>query len=182
MFRLNIHTLFIVMILSVIAGYLFIKWFPGARLTAIITSIFTANSITQIATLDGSISARVADIYYSNMSLIQDFPKSFGHNLANFDELFYYGKIYRNEIFGSYLMSEHIMSGIGSVVFELGFIGITLPLMIFFRFMMSPDKGARSFGISLPLVMLITVTLTHPLAGLIIGLNEQAFAKTSSEE
>ncbi|MBF0441382.1 MAG: hypothetical protein HQK54_05710 [Oligoflexales bacterium] len=177
LFNANIHTIFLSIITIFFLNFAFTNLFPGARLTGIIyrlSSYTSISQVAQIALVDGSSSARAADIYYSNISILKDFPRSFGHSLADYKDVEKYVYVHKNKIFGNYVMSERIMSGIGSIVFELGLIGLTLPIFLFFRFFLNPDKAIRSISISLPLIMLLFLSPLHPLVGLLIGLNEQS--------
>lgn len=128
--------------------------------------------------LDGSISDRLSHILVSLASLFHSYGLGFG--LANFDTQALY--IANNS--GDFIRSVtrvhftygRIMSGWGTSIFEMGLIGLTLP-MSFFSIMISGIKRTHNemkyvYKVSLFtifLIMMTSVPLSFPLFSYLIG-------------
>jgi hypothetical protein len=125
----------------------------------------------RILQLDQSVSARVASIFYSLKGAIDSALVPHGFNAW---------KLYANAQNAAYRTTfsadspiDRIMSGYGSALFELGWVGLTIPILITIggvKFMWR-DNPARaiSFLLVVHLLLFMPVPLTFPLVGLVIG-------------
>ena len=154
----------------------------GTRIGALLMML--KNSPQRILLLDQSVSTRFTSIFYSLKGAIDNVfvPHGFG---AWMDYAYSQDMIYKG-IFGSDADVTRIMSGYGSALFEMGWVGLVIPILITVGAVKSMWRDSRSRTISFLLVvhlLLITpVPLSFPLIGLLIGeLLSEGFAERSGE-
>ena len=125
----------------------------------------------RILLVDQSLSARVASIYYSLKGAVDSafLPHGFDawKEYSNAQAMIYKGT------FSSDSPMDRIMSGYGSALFEMGWFGLTIPILITVGVVKSMWRDSRSRAISLLLVvhllLLTPVPFSFPLVGLLIG-------------
>jgi len=125
--------------------------------------------INSIFFLDASGNQRMSHIYYS----LYGFAKDFGwpHGFSSWPE-FYMENVHVSQYFWytSYFPTR-IMSFFGGIMFELGWLGLIIPSLIFgliLKTIKSNLKAIMCFAISL--ILFTAVPVTFPIVGFFIGL------------
>jgi len=119
---------------------------------------------------DGSINARMAAIYFSIMGFIDNFgiPNGFGA-FSNYQEI----ELPKQDIF-THIKSPpvRIMSFYGGILFELGVIGLLIPIsysIIILRAYKKNIKNFLLFFFFLNTILFTAIPVTLPLVGIYIG-------------
>ena len=126
---------------------------------------------SRILQVDQSVSTRFAGIYYSIKGAIDNafVPRGF----SIWKEYSYSQNMAPDSALGNSYLVNRIMSGYGSAVFEMGWVGLTIPILITVGVVKSiwSDSKSRavSFLIVVHLLLLTPVPLSSPLVGLLIG-------------
>lgn len=129
------------------------------------------DSPLHILQLDQSVSTRVASIFYSLKGAVDStlVPHGFDAwtSYSHAQDMIYKGT------FSSNSAINRIMSGYGTALFEMGWVGLTIPIVITIGIVKATWRGNRARAIALLLVvhllLLMPVPLAFPLVGLLIG-------------
>jgi hypothetical protein len=141
----------------------------GTRIGGLLLTL--KHSPQRILLLDQSVSTRFTSIFYSLKGAVDNVfvPHGFG---AWTDYAYRQDMIYRG-IFRSDADVTRIMSGYGTALFEMGWIGLTIPIVITVGVVKSVwrDSPSRAiiFLLVVHLLLLSPVPLSFPLVGLLIG-------------
>jgi hypothetical protein len=141
----------------------------GTRIGGLLTTL--RESPTKILLLDESVSQRVASIFYSLKGTISDAFVPHGFNAWK-EYSFAQDAVYKG-VMNSGFRIDRIMSGYGSALFEMGWVGLTIPILITVGGVKSMWREGRFRAISFILVthllLLTPVPLSFPFVGLLIG-------------
>jgi hypothetical protein len=143
--------------------------FAGTRIGGLLMTL--QHSPQRILLLDQSVSTRFTSIFYSLKGAVDNafVPHGFG---AWTDYAYRQDMIYKG-IFSSDADVTRIMSGYGSALFEMGWVGLTIPIVITVGVAKSVwrDSPSRAiiFLLVVHLLLLSPVPLSFPLVGLLIG-------------
>lgn len=125
----------------------------------------------RIIQLDESVSQRVASIFYSLKGTIDNYLLPRGFNDWK-DYSFAQDTAFKGT-FSSGSRIDRIMSGYGTALFEMGWVGLTVPILVTLAITKSIWSYSRSravaFGLVTHLLLLTPVPLAFPLTGLLIG-------------
>jgi len=142
----------------------------GERLNKLMNGFFS-NPLSLFKT-DASANQRLSDIAGAVYGFLSQLPLAFGYGtntwvayqeeIGRISNFFWYGKSYR------------IMSGYGAAMFELGFVGLVIPITCFVSFWRHDCYRIRAIGISLSIVMFAAVPLALPMFSFLIGISEGA--------
>jgi len=119
---------------------------------------------------DGSINARMADIYFPIMGFIDNFgmPNGFGA-FSNYQAT----ELLKQDIFLQNSMpSNRIMSFYGGILFELGVIGLLIPISYSIIILKAYKKNIKNFLLFfffLNTILFTGITASLPLVGFYIG-------------
>jgi hypothetical protein len=121
--------------------------------------------------LDQSVSARVASIFYSLKGAVDSAFTP--HGFEAWKEYFHTQNMIYKGLFSDDTLVDRIMSGYGTALFEMGWVGLTIPVLITVGVIKSMWRDDRSRAISFLLVvhllLVMPVTLSFPFVGLLIG-------------
>jgi hypothetical protein len=128
------------------------------------------NNPEQLFTKDESINQRIADIIISTYGFFSKLPLSFGDGTNSWNNFIYDNYINFKFIIFPSLNSNKIMSGYGTVLFEIGIIGLLIIIIPYFFFILRTKNPLNiSIGIFFSLFMFSAVQLSNPLFGFIYG-------------
>jgi len=153
----------------------------GTRIGGLLTTLKEAPQ--RILLLDQSVSTRVASIFYSLKGAVDnDFVP---HGFDAWKEYSFSQDMIYKGVFSSDSRIDRIMSGYGSALFEMGWVGLIIPILITIGVVKSMWQDNRSRAISFLLVvhllLLTPVPLSFPLLGLLIGeIFSQTVAKSGT--
>ncbi len=141
----------------------------GSRIGALLNML--KDDPFRIVQMDESVSQRVASIFYSIKGTLENFfvPRGFGawKEYAHTQDMIYRG------VFNSGSRIDRIMSGYGTALFEMGWMGLAIPILVTVGIVKSKWRENRLRAACLLLVvhllLLTPVPLSFPLLGLLIG-------------
>lgn len=173
--RLSIPTATIALA-SLVAGSIFVflsaEWLlSGTRIGQLMELMLKAPE--RVLLVDGSVAARVANVFYSVYGSFDDWLTPHGFDAW---QAFAYGqsKIYRGVFINDQnLYGDRIMSGYGAAVFELGYFGLIIPAVMSLAILgaFSRQDWARSLAmlIFVSVLLVMPVPLALPTVGLLMG-------------
>ena len=143
---------------------------PGTRVGGLLMLLHDRPEL--ILSADESVAARAANIFYSINGAFESWLVPHGFDAwtsyADRQEQIYSDIFLRHGIAG-----ERIMSGYGSILFELGLLGVAVPVVITLGIWRTFGMGARDKAIALFLLihglMVMPVVLALPIVGVLIG-------------
>ncbi len=135
------------LMVSGILFYILNKYYRSVRITILINSFLSGNRY-EIITQDESISERLEHIVWSTKGFVENFtiPRGFSQII--------YGR-------------GRIMSGYGSLLYEMGFIGLVYIIVFFKSFMKTFDIGT---AISLTIIMFSAIQIGIPIFSALLGI------------
>jgi len=141
----------------------------GTRIGSLLTIL--KEDPFRVMQLDASVSERVASIFFSLKGAVDNAFVPHGFNAWK-DYSLAEDMIYKG-IISSDSGVDRIMSGYGSALFEMGWVGLTIPILITVGIVKSMWREnwprALSFLLVVHLLLLTPVPLSFPLLGLLIG-------------
>ena len=161
---------------SLCAGSIFVflsaEWLlSGTRIGQLMELMLKAPE--RVLLVDGSVAARVANVFYSVYGSFDDWLVPHGFDAW---QAFAYGqsKIYRGVFLNDQnLYGDRIMSGYGAAVFELGYFGLIIPAVMSLAILgaFSRQDWARSVAmlIFVSVLLVMPVPLALPTVGLLMG-------------
>ena len=148
------------LLLSLLGGT-FSDLLDGYRISALMTLISSAN-IFELALLDESISSRLSHVVYSIHASIAD--GFLPHGFHQFKEYHTDTSIFYQNYFIYEEATSKIMSGLGSIMFELGWAALVyIGVFIKYAFHQNDKRKAVFELFALVLVMLTAIPLAFPL-------------------
>lgn len=128
---------------------------------------------------DVSAVQRMADIYMSLYGFYDSLPFAIGHGTTAFSA---FVSEHLDMLLPNYpgKWDDRIMSGYGAPLFELGYIGILIPLITFISFWKNGTTRMKGIGLFLVISMFSAIPLSFPLYSFLIGMSE-AFRRKHPE-
>ena len=119
---------------------------------------------------DTSAVDRATDIYMSMYGFYDSLPLAFGHGTMAWAEFLRENvDMIPNDYF---IGSNRIMSGYGGALFELGYIGILIPITTFISFWTNGTTRMKGIGLFLVVSMFSAIPLSFPLYSFLVGMSE----------
>lgn len=169
MVRLSVKNVFRISLSVTIAGAIVMHFFATSRMGRLLGIILTHPF--EIMRRDQSASERLVDIFASFYGFYESLPFSFGHGTSSYLDFM----ATHSDIFPTFdlaLTSNKIMSGYGSALFELGYMGILLILAVLYAFWQTKNREYQAVGLFLTAVMFSAIPPSFPLFGFMIGMAE----------
>ena len=147
-----------------------LSYFEGTRTGRIIQNF--AKDPLLIAEVDGSIAMRASNTFAPYFVIRHNYfmPMGYGRFLSLLTELSEEGRYRKLITKGTLDQRKRIVGGINMVLFQLGFLGLLLPLAIYLAFKRLLHREAVLFALILFITILFTqIQLMYSLIGLIIA-------------
>lgn len=116
---------------------------------------------------DESARERLGHIVYSIVGFLKQLPFAIGHGTNSWSE---FGLDQKNQF--DWIINQggnRIMSGYGAALFELGFVGLLIPISTL-AILWNCGRNGRAVGLTLSLYLFIAVPLATPLLGTLLGI------------
>ena len=161
------------LVLAGISFFLFVNAeniFSGTRVGGLLIVLTTRPELLFV--LDESVAARVSNIFYSVNGAFEDWLVPHG-----FDGWTVYvqqqEQIYRDIFIKRGLSGDRIMSGYGAILFELGALGLAVPVVMTLGILRTFGMRARDYAIAMFIMihglMIMPVPLALPMVGVLLG-------------
>ena len=141
----------------------------GTRIGSLL--ILLKDNPMRVLQVDQSVSTRFGGVFYSIKGAIDNAFVPRGFDVWR--EYSYIQNMTYKSTFGESTQVDRIMSGYGSALFEMGWVGLTIPLLITVGTVKSMWRESKARAVSflfvVHLLLLTPVPLTFPLVGMLIG-------------
>jgi hypothetical protein len=161
-------------ILFIVGYYLF----GDSRVGQLIGLVVEEPSLLFLA--EGSINDRVAHIFFSIYGFLGSFPLPFGHGTGQWRQ-FLETNVPQFPVFFWVTEADRVMSGYGSLMFELGIVGLIMPVMVLWSFLRQRDIELKIVGLTITATMFSAIPMAFPMFSLLFGMSEAMRADTASD-
>ncbi len=171
LFKTNIKLIFSCLFLAifVVTALFFIDINEYAHIRAVSLFVSFLENGIDIATLDASVNDRWSAIYFSLMGFLDNylFPNGMTSYAGFLSE-----QIQHNDSFWRVSIENRIMSYYGSILFELGIVGLIVPFVysnIVFRAYSCKKKDMILYFVFINTILFSAIQLSFPLVGMYIA-------------
>jgi hypothetical protein len=160
-------------ILFIVGYYLF----ADSRIGHLIGLVVDEPSLLFLA--EGSINDRVAHIFFSIYGFLGSFPLPFGHGTGQWRQ-FLESNVPQFPVFFWVTEADRVMSGYGSLMFELGLVGVLMPAMVLWSFLRHREIELKIVGLTITATMFSAIPMAFPMFSLLFGMSEAMRVGTTS--